>query len=59
VAAMHVGPMHLHFHDRTVFNMIVMYVNDIRVAWNNADWLVAFKAQLGAIFKIKNMGELS
>jgi hypothetical protein len=39
--------------------MITMYVGDIHAACNDTEWLVAFKAQLGARFKIKDMGELS
>jgi hypothetical protein len=42
-----------------VFAMIALYVDDILRACNDASWLVSFKAQLGARFKIKDMGELS
>jgi hypothetical protein len=42
-----------------VFAVITIYVGDIQAACNDTEWLVAFKAQLGARFKIKDMGELS
>jgi hypothetical protein len=42
-----------------VFAMIALYVDDIPVACNDATWLTSFKAQLGAWFKIKDLGDLS
>jgi hypothetical protein len=39
--------------------MIALYVDDIPAACNDATWLTSFKAQLGARFKIKDMGDLS
>jgi hypothetical protein len=41
-----------------VFAIIAFYVDDISVACNDATWLTSFKAQLGARFKIKDMGDL-
>jgi hypothetical protein len=41
-----------------VFAMIAMYVDDVPAACNDATWLASFKAQLGARFKIKDLGEL-
>jgi hypothetical protein len=42
-----------------VFAMIAMYVDDIPAACNGATWFASFKAQLGARFKINDMGDLS
>jgi hypothetical protein len=42
-----------------VFAMIALYVDGIPAACNDATWLASFKAQLGARFKIKDMGDLS
>jgi hypothetical protein len=42
-----------------VFAMIALYVDDIPSACNDAAWLASFKAQLGARFKIKDLGDLS
>jgi hypothetical protein len=42
-----------------VFAMIALYVDDIPAACNDATWLASFKAQLGARFKIKDVGDLS
>jgi hypothetical protein len=42
-----------------VFAMIALYVDDIPAACNDATWLASFKAQLGARFKTKDMGDLS
>jgi hypothetical protein len=42
-----------------VFAMIAPYVDDIPAAFNDATWLALFKAQLGARFKIKDLGDLS
>jgi hypothetical protein len=42
-----------------IFAMIAMYVDDIPAACNDATWLASFKAQLGAWFKIKDLGNLS
>jgi hypothetical protein len=42
-----------------VFTMIALYVDDIPAACNDATWLASFKAQLGARFKIKDLGDLS
>jgi hypothetical protein len=42
-----------------VFAVIALYVDDIPAAYNDANWLASFKAQLGARFKIKDMGDLS
>jgi hypothetical protein len=42
-----------------VFAMIALYVDDIPAACNDATWLTSFKAQLGARFKIKDLGDLS
>jgi hypothetical protein len=39
--------------------MIALYVDDILAACNDATWLASFKAQLGALFKIKDLGDLS
>jgi hypothetical protein len=41
-----------------VFAMIALYVDDIPAAYNDATWLTSFKAQLGARFKAKNLGDL-
>jgi hypothetical protein len=38
--------------------MIALYVDDIPVACNDATWLTSFKTQLGARFKIKDLGDL-
>jgi hypothetical protein len=35
------------------------YVNDIHAAYSDATWLASFKARLGTIFKIKDLGDLS
>jgi hypothetical protein len=42
-----------------VFATIALYVDDIPAACNDATWLTSFKAQLGARFKIRDMGDLS
>jgi hypothetical protein len=42
-----------------VFAMIALYVDDTPAACNDATWLTSFKAQLGARFKIKDLGDLS
>jgi hypothetical protein len=42
-----------------VFAMISMYVDDIHAACNDNAWLASFKAQLGARFMIKDLGDLS
>jgi hypothetical protein len=42
-----------------IFAMIALYVDDIPTAIEDATWLTSFKARLGAMFKIKDMGELS
>jgi hypothetical protein len=42
-----------------VFAMIELYADSIPAACNDATWLASFKAQLGARFKIKDMGDLS
>jgi hypothetical protein len=47
------------FHAGHVFAMIALYVDDIPVACNDGTWLTSFKAQLGARFKIKDLGDLS
>jgi hypothetical protein len=39
--------------------MIALYLDDIHAACNQWTWLVAFKAQLGAMFKINDLGGLS
>jgi hypothetical protein len=39
--------------------MIALYVDDIPAACNDASWLTSLKAQLGARFKTKDMGDLS
>jgi hypothetical protein len=39
--------------------MIALYVDDIPAACNDATWLTSFKNQLGARFKIKDLGDLS
>jgi hypothetical protein len=41
-----------------VFAMIALNVDDIPAAYNDATWLASFKAQLGARFKIKDLGGL-
>jgi hypothetical protein len=41
------------------FAMIALYVADIPAACNDATWLTSFEAQLGARFKIKDLGDLS
>jgi hypothetical protein len=38
--------------------MIALYVDDIPGACNDTTWLTSFKARLGAIFKIKDLGYL-
>jgi hypothetical protein len=43
----------------TVFAIVALYVDDIPGACNNIAWLASFKAQLGAMFKIKDLGDLS
>jgi hypothetical protein len=47
------------FRTGQVFAMIALYVDDIPAACNDAAWLASFKAQLGARFKIKDLGDLS
>jgi hypothetical protein len=47
------------FRTGRVFAMIALYVDDIPAACNDAAWLALFKAQLGARFKIKDLGDLS
>jgi hypothetical protein len=42
-----------------VFAIIALYVDDIPAACNDATWPASFKAQLGARFKIKDLGDLS
>jgi hypothetical protein len=42
-----------------VFAMIALYVDDITAACKYATWLTSLKAQLGARFKIKDLGDLS
>jgi hypothetical protein len=42
-----------------VFAMIALYMDDIAAACKDASWLASFKAQIGARFKIKDMGDLS
>jgi hypothetical protein len=42
-----------------VFAMIALYVNDIPAACNDPAWLASLKAQFGARFKIKDLGDLS
>jgi hypothetical protein len=42
-----------------VLAMIALYLDDIPAGCNDATWLTSFKAQLGARFKIKDMGDLS
>jgi hypothetical protein len=42
-----------------IFAMIALYVDDISAASNDTSWMQAFKATLGARFKIKDMGDLS
>jgi hypothetical protein len=42
-----------------VFAMIAVYVDDIPAACNDASWLISLKAELGARFKIKDLGDLS
>jgi hypothetical protein len=39
--------------------VITLDVDDIPAACNDAAWLASFKAQLGARFKIKDLGDLS
>jgi hypothetical protein len=39
--------------------MIALYVDNIPAACNDVSWLTSFKAQLGARFKVNDMGELS
>jgi hypothetical protein len=39
--------------------MTALYVDDIPAACRDATWLTSFKAQLGARFKIKDLGDLS
>jgi hypothetical protein len=39
--------------------MIALYVDHIHAACNYSTWLASFKAQLGAIIKIKDLGDLS
>jgi hypothetical protein len=47
------------FRDGHVFAMIALYVDNIPVACNDASWLTSLKTQLGARFKIKDLGDLS
>jgi hypothetical protein len=47
------------FRTWTVFAMIALFVGDIPAACNGTKWLVTFKAQLGANFKVNDLGELS
>jgi hypothetical protein len=39
--------------------MIAIYVNDILAACNDKAWMASFKAQLGAMFKIRDLCDLS
>jgi hypothetical protein len=47
------------FHAGHVFAMVALYVDDIPAACTDAALLTSFKAQLGARFKIKELGDLS
>jgi hypothetical protein len=47
------------FRTGDIFAMIALYVDDIPGASNDTAWMQAFKATLGARFKIKDMGDLS
>jgi hypothetical protein len=47
------------FRTGQVFTMMALYVDDILAACNDATWRASFKAQLGARFKIKDLGDLS
>jgi hypothetical protein len=47
------------FRAEIVFAMIALYVDDIPAACNDATWLKSFKARVGAIFKVKDLGDLS
>jgi hypothetical protein len=42
-----------------VFAMIALYVDDIPATCNDTAWRASFKAELGARFKIKDLGDLS
>jgi hypothetical protein len=53
------GPCIYIFRTGHVLAMIALYVDDIPAACNDATWLASFKAQLGARFKIKDIGDLS
>jgi hypothetical protein len=39
--------------------MSALNVDDISAACNDATWLTSVKARMGAIFKIKDLGDLS
>jgi hypothetical protein len=47
------------FRNGDMFAVIALYVDDIPVACNDVAWTQAFKATLGARFKIKDVGDLS
>jgi hypothetical protein len=47
------------FRNCDIFAMIALYVDDIPAACNDKSWMHAFKASLGARFKIKDLGDLS
>jgi hypothetical protein len=47
------------FRTGDVFAMIALYVDDILAACNDTTWMHAFKATLGARFKIKDLCDLS
>jgi hypothetical protein len=51
--------VHLHNQNRRHLRNFAVYVDDIPAACNDAAWMQAFKATLGARFKIKDMGDLS
>jgi hypothetical protein len=42
----------------SVFATIALYVDDIPTACNDTTWLASFKARLGTLFKIKDLGAL-
>jgi hypothetical protein len=43
----------------TVFAMIALYVDDIPAACSDTAWLASFRARLGAMLKMKDLGDLS
>jgi hypothetical protein len=53
------GPCIYTFRAGNIVAMIALFVNDILAACNETAWMQAFKATIGARFKVKDYGDLS